>query len=44
MAEARLQPDEVDELAHNVVFVDEKNLLVRTAKNHPTRMANDTVK
>jgi aspartate 1-decarboxylase len=39
MAEAWLQPDEMEELAPNVVFVDEKNQLVHTAKHHPTRMA-----
>lgn len=42
MAEAWMQPDEMPELAPNVVFVDEKNQLVRTAKHHPTRMAYET--
>ena len=39
MAEAWLQPDEMEELVPTVVFVDEKNQLVRTAKHHPSRSA-----
>jgi aspartate 1-decarboxylase len=39
MAEAWLQPGEMEELAPNVVFVDDKNELVRIAKHHPSRMA-----
>ena len=42
MAEAWLLPEEMDELAPTVVFVDEKNQLVRTAKHHATRMAYES--
>jgi aspartate 1-decarboxylase len=42
MAEAWLQPEEMDELAPTLVFVDEKNQLVRAAKHHPTRMAYES--
>jgi aspartate 1-decarboxylase len=37
MAEAWLEPKEVEGLAPTVVFVDEKNQVVRTAKHPPTR-------
>jgi aspartate 1-decarboxylase len=39
MAEAWLQPGEMDELSPTVVFVDESNQLVRAAKHHPSRKA-----
>jgi aspartate 1-decarboxylase len=41
MAEAWLRPDEMQELAPTVVFVDEKNQLVRTARHQPSRKANE---
>lgn len=41
MAEAWLQPEEVQDLAPTVVFVDEKNRIVRTATHPPTRKESE---
>lgn len=41
MAEAWLEPGEIQDLAPTVAFVDEKNQLVRTAKHPPTRVESE---
>ncbi len=41
MAEAWLEPQEVEGLAPAVVFVDDKNQVVRTAKHPPTRRESE---
>ncbi len=41
MAEGWLEPGEIEGLAPTVVFVDEKNQIVRTAKHHASRKANE---
>ena len=44
MAEAWLEPKEVEGLAPTIVFVDEKNQVVRTAKHPPTRKGAELLK
>ena len=41
MAEAWLEPGEMTGLAPTVIFVDEKNQLIRTAKHPPTRAESE---
>ncbi len=41
MAEAWLEPGEMPGLVPNVVFVDEKNQVVRTAKHPPSRAESE---
>ncbi len=41
MAEAWLEPQEVEGLAPTVVFVDDKNQVVRAAKHPPTRRESE---
>ena len=41
MAEAWLEPGEMPGLAPTVIFVDEKNQLIRTAKHPPTRAESE---
>lgn len=43
MAEAWLEPGEMPDLVPTVVFVDEKNQLVRTAKHPPSRTASNQI-
>jgi aspartate 1-decarboxylase len=44
MAEAWLEPQEVKDLAPTIVFVDERNQVVRTATHPPTREASEKLR